>query len=121
MLAQRASIFCLLLPLVIPVRGNEPVQLTPFAVNASRREMISGDGRDEVRWISGENIAAATAPDHALRLDPAFSLFRRTDSLGANPTAQGVSLRGIGPSGASRTLVLLDGVPLNDPFGGWVT
>ena len=36
------------------------------------------------------------------------------------PTAQGVSLRGIGPSGVSRTLVLLDGMPFNDPFGGWV-
>ncbi len=36
------------------------------------------------------------------------------------PTAQGVSLRGVGPSGVSRTLVLLDGVPFNDPFGGWV-
>ena len=38
----------------------------------------------------------------------------------ANPTSQGVSLRGLGPSGASRSLVLLDGVPLNDPFGGWI-
>ncbi|MEO6193803.1 MAG: TonB-dependent receptor, partial [Thermoanaerobaculia bacterium] len=37
-----------------------------------------------------------------------------------HPTSQGVSLRGLGPSGASRTLVLFDGVPLNDPFGGWV-
>ena len=46
--------------------------------------------------------------------------FRRTSSLAAHPTAQGVSLRGIGPSGVSRTLVLLDGVPFNDPFGGWV-
>ena len=31
-----------------------------------------------------------------------------------------MSLRGIGPSGVSRTLVLLDDVPFNDPFGGWV-
>ncbi len=38
----------------------------------------------------------------------------------ANPTTQGVSLRGIGSSGASRTLVLWDGIPANDPFGGWV-
>ena len=38
----------------------------------------------------------------------------------AHPTSQGVSLRGIGPSGVSRTLVLWDGTPLNDPFGGWV-
>ncbi|MES1168690.1 MAG: TonB-dependent receptor, partial [Oleiharenicola lentus] len=55
-----------------------------------------------------------------LRAVPGFSLFRRSDSFSANPTAQGVSLRGLGPSGASRSLVLLDGVPLNDPFGGWV-
>lgn len=58
--------------------------------------------------------------DGALRSVPGFSLFRRSDSFTANPTAQGVSLRGLGPSGASRSLVLLDGVPLNDPFGGWV-
>lgn len=58
--------------------------------------------------------------DAVLRESPAFSLFRRSGSLVANPTAQGVSLRGVGPSGASRSLVLLDGVPLNDPFGGWV-
>ena len=55
-----------------------------------------------------------------LRQVPSFSLFRRTSSLAAQPTAQGVSLRGIGPSGQSRTLVLLDGMPFNDPFGGWV-
>lgn len=51
---------------------------------------------------------------------PGFTLFRRNSSQTANPTTQGVSLRGIGSTGASRTLVLWDGVPLNDPFGGWV-
>lgn len=29
-------------------------------------------------------------------------------------------MRGMGSSGASRALVLLDGVPITDPFGGWV-
>ncbi|MEW5977167.1 MAG: TonB-dependent receptor [Acidobacteriota bacterium] len=58
--------------------------------------------------------------DDTLRQIPAFSLFRRTSSLVAQPTTQGVSLRGIGPSGVSRSLVLWDGTPLNDPFGGWV-
>src|SRR5688572_32071626 len=48
---------------------------------------------------------------HALPIS--FSLFRRTSSLSAHPTAQGVSLRGIGPSGVSRSLVLIDGVPLD--------
>ncbi|MEZ0388452.1 MAG: TonB-dependent receptor plug domain-containing protein, partial [Verrucomicrobium sp.] len=51
---------------------------------------------------------------------PGFSLFRRTGSEVANPTTQGPSLRNIGPNGAGRSLVLLDGVPQNDPFGGWV-
>ena len=55
-----------------------------------------------------------------LRQIPTFSLFRRTSSIASHPTAQGVSLRGVGPSGVSRTLVLLDQVPFNDPFGGWV-
>jgi outer membrane cobalamin receptor len=62
----------------------------------------------------------AVTLDDTLRQVPAFSLFRRSSSLVAHPTTQGVSLRGIGPSGVSRTLVLWDGIPLNDPFGGWV-
>ena len=63
---------------------------------------------------------AAFRTDDILRQVPGFSLFRRTTSRTANPTAQGVSLRGLGASGASRALVLSDGFPLNDPFGGWV-
>ncbi len=58
--------------------------------------------------------------DDRLRMVPGFTLFRRNSSLVANPTTQGVSLRGVGSTGASRTLVLWDGVPLNDPFGGWI-
>jgi len=58
--------------------------------------------------------------DDRLRLVPGFSLLRRSSSVVAHPTTQGVSLRGIGPTGASRTLVRWDGVPVNDPFGGWV-
>ena len=58
--------------------------------------------------------------DDQLRSVPGFSLFRRTSSRVANPTTQGVTLRGMSASGASRTLVLADGVPLNDPFGAWV-
>ena len=46
--------------------------------------------------------------------------FRRSDSRSANPTSQGVTLRGLGGNAASRALVILDGVPQADPFGGWV-
>lgn len=68
----------------------------------------------QIERIPGDNL------DDRLRSIPGFSLFRRTSSVVANPTTQGLSLRGIGSSGASRTLVLFDGVPMNDPFGGWV-
>lgn len=67
-----------------------------------------------IETASGVNM------DDRLALVPGFSLFRRSSSLAANPTTQGVSLRGLGSTGASRTLVLWDGVPLNSAFGGWV-
>jgi len=66
------------------------------------------------------NLSGALTIDDVLRQVPGFSLFRRSGGLTANPTAQGVSLRGVGANGASRAVVLLDGVPLNSPFGGWV-
>lgn len=46
--------------------------------------------------------------------------FRRSDSRTANPTSQGITLRGIGGNASSRALLILDGVPQADPFGGWV-
>jgi outer membrane receptor protein involved in Fe transport len=58
--------------------------------------------------------------DDILRVVPSFATFRRTSSVAADPTAQGVNLRNVGPSAVSRALVLLDGIPVNDPFGGWV-
>jgi outer membrane cobalamin receptor len=66
------------------------------------------------------DLAPGVNLDDRLRLVAGFSLFRRSSSVVANPTTQGVSLRGLGSSGASRTLVLWNGVPLNDPFGGWI-
>jgi hypothetical protein len=46
--------------------------------------------------------------------------FRRSDSRSANPTSQGITLRGLGGNAASRALLILDGVPQTDPFGGWI-
>jgi outer membrane receptor protein involved in Fe transport len=64
--------------------------------------------------------AATPMLDGKLREIPGFELFRRTSSLVANPTTQGVSLRGLGSTAASRTLVISDDIPLNDPYGGWI-
>ena len=79
-------------------------------------------GRAESATFDSSELksSAAVALDSKLREVPGFSLFRRTPSWSANPTTQGISLHGVGASGASRGLALLDGVPLNDPFGGWI-
>jgi outer membrane receptor protein involved in Fe transport len=62
----------------------------------------------------------AVALDDKLRQQAGFELFRRDDSHVQNPTSQGISLRGLGSTAASRTLVLQNNVPMNDPFGGWI-
>jgi iron complex outermembrane receptor protein len=100
-----------------PATLLETVTVTP-----TRQEQRLGDIPASVNVVTSEEIAASPAlvADDVLRNVPTFSLFRRTSSLVAQPTTQGVSLRGIGPSGQSRTLVMLDGIPFNDPFGGWV-
>src|SRR5690242_12403444 len=91
-------------------------------VTANRASTRVIDTPTSVVVLSPQDIAATAAltTDDKLRQAAGFSLFRRSDSRTANPTSQGVSLRGAGASGASRALVLYHGVPLNDPFGGWV-
>jgi outer membrane receptor protein involved in Fe transport len=107
---------------VIDVTVEPATLLETVTVTPTRTEQRLGDVPASVSVVTSEAIQASPAllADDVLRQVPSFSLFRRTSSLVAQPTAQGVSLRGIGPSGQSRTLVLLDGIPFNDPFGGWV-
>jgi outer membrane receptor protein involved in Fe transport len=108
--------------------GELEIVLSPAAileavtVTPSRTEQRLGDVPASVAVLDARQIrqSPAVVADDVLRQIPTFSLFRRTSSLSSHPTAQGVSLRGIGPSGVSRTLVLIDNVPFNDPFGGWV-
>jgi outer membrane cobalamin receptor len=109
-------------PAVAHQSTEEPVRLDPVVVTPTRLEQRASEAPASVTVVGREDIAQSPAQtvDDLLRQVPGFSLFRRTSSVVAHPTTQGVSLRGIGPSGGSRALVLLDGVPLNDPFGGWV-
>jgi outer membrane receptor protein involved in Fe transport len=91
-------------------------------VTASRGAPAVGGPAADVTVLDRARLDATAAPalDDALREVAGFALFRRAGSRVANPTAQGVSLRGTGGSGASRAVVLWDGLPLTDPFGGWV-
>jgi outer membrane cobalamin receptor len=102
--------------------GTPPSFSDTLVVTAARAEQRLTDAVSPTSVLTREDLARSPAQtlDEQLRQVPGFSLLRRSSSLTAHPTSQGVSLRGLGPSGASRTLVLFDGVPLNDPFGGWV-
>lgn len=110
--------------------GSGAVRITlqpaPFfeAVNvtSSRTGVPKADPTVTITVIPSSELlsSAAVTLDDALKMVPGFTLFRRTTSRTANPTTQGVSMRGIGGSAPSRSLVLADGVPLNDAFGGWV-
>jgi outer membrane receptor protein involved in Fe transport len=97
----------------LPITEKVTITQTPNRIEETPESVVA------ISRIEIESTAAQTIDDK-LRQIPGFTLFRRTGSRTANPTTQGVSLRGTGPSGASRALVLVDGVPVNDPFGGWV-
>jgi outer membrane receptor protein involved in Fe transport len=91
-------------------------------VTATRTPTPMSQTAESVALLSRSDLQATSALtiDGALQQFPGFTLYRRLGSEVANPTTQGVSLRGVGANGASRALVLVDGVPINDPFGGWV-
>ena len=96
-------------------------------ITATRTAILPADIDDlqaqpDATSVSDEQLQqwGALATDDKLRNVAGFSLLRRSGSQTANPTSQGVSLRGLGANGASRALVLADGIPLNDPFGGWI-
>ncbi len=107
-------------PLVITL---QPAGLSQkITVTATRLPTRLTNTPANVVVLTSQDVSATAALelDDVLRQVPGFSLFRRSGSRTANPTTQGVSLRGVGTSGASRALVLSEGIPLNDPFGGWV-
>src|ERR1043165_6068141 len=116
------SAFIFLVLCIVPVRAQE-AEASPVIVQADRLPDPQSSAPFDVHVFDQDDLQRA--PE--LRLDdimraeiPGFSLFRRNSSRTANPTTQGVTLRNFGPNGAGRTLVLLDGIPLNDPFAGYV-
>lgn len=96
--------------------------LETVTVTAYRSPLGEEDSPASTRELDRRQLeqAAPAALDGKLREVPGFALYRRSSSLVANPTTEGVSLRGLGSTAASRSLVVLDDVPLNDPYGGWI-
>jgi len=106
------------LVVVMPVaEAVEQVEVT-----AARSPLALDASASSVRTMTGKQLREAPGftLDDRLRQVAGFQLFRRTSSWVANPTTEGTTLRGLGSTAASRTLVLSDQVPLNDAYGGWI-
>jgi len=94
-------------PIVVTGRGLEDVPSVPaYSVVEIDRDALTATGSGRI-----EDALASVA---------GFQQFRRSDSRSANPSAQGATLRALGGNATSRALVLLDGVPMADPFFGYV-
>lgn len=102
------------------------LQPTPFfeevQVTSSGGGVAQADANATVSVFSAPALRTRSTltVDDALKMVPGFTLNRRASSRVSNPGSQSMTLRGLGGAGASRSLVLADGVPLNDGFAGWV-
>ena len=109
-------------PSTTPTAKPVPAPVTTVTVTAYRAPLGALESPVTTRLLSSQALGTTVAVtlDGQIRQIPGLELFRRSSSLVANPTSQGVSLRGLGSTSASRTLLTDDDVPLNDPVGGWI-
>ncbi len=115
---------CLLLVLAQITATTAQVPADPQLIT------VTGEGLDETPaapaygsvTIRRERLASTASGrlEDALADVAGLQSFRRSDSRSSNPSAQGLTLRALGGNATSRTLVLLDGVPVADPFFGFV-
>ena len=119
----------LLLPAAAPLaaQGEAEARAEPLAAEAI---IVTGRGLDPAlstgiyatTTIERDVIIASPSGriEDVLRGVAGFQQFRRSDSRSSNPSAQGVTLRALGGNATSRALVLLDAVPIADPFFGYI-
>lgn len=104
--------------LILPV----PAAAQEIVVTGQGLDAPPGEAAYAVAEIDRERLTESASGrfEDVLRDAAGATQFRRADSRSAHPTAQGITLRGLGGNASSRALLLLDGVPQADPFGGWV-
>jgi outer membrane receptor protein involved in Fe transport len=102
--------------------GPSLAQDNEIVVTAPRLAPLPGEAAYDLTTIEipDDTRFGGLGLESALEAVPGFTLFRRQNLAIANPTTQGATLRGVGPNGAGRALVTLDGSPVADPFGGWI-
>lgn len=116
----RATTALLLATITTPAMAQD--RAPDIVVTGRGLDERPGDRAFDIVAIDADRIAANASDrlESVLADVAGLQQFRRSDSRSANPTSQGLSLRGIGGNASSRALLILDGVPQADPFGGWV-
>ncbi|MDH3734138.1 MAG: TonB-dependent receptor [Gemmatimonadota bacterium] len=111
-----------------PLVAQEPdstsaIPLRDLVVSVTRTSQLVGEVPAKVTILSRAEIEASparTIPD-LLRTIPGVTLRDYQSSMATHPTRQAASMRGLGGgTSAGRTVVLLNGMPIADPWGGWV-
>ena len=103
--------------LLLPQAPEAAIVITGKALPEAKSERVY----DVQRISRGEIEQSPTHElDQLLKEVPGVQLFRRSDARSGHPTSQGVTLRALGGNASSRALLVLDGVPQADPFGGWL-
>lgn len=114
-----------LLPELYSQEESGVLQLSPLVIDADR--LVQPQAYDDSNagmtlsntLLGGAQIGLLDLSE-AVAQYPAYAAFRKTPARAAHPTTQGVRLRNLGINSTSRSIVTLDGVPQNDPFGGWI-
>lgn len=120
-LAPLTLALCLALPAAARAQEAEP-DAADIVVTGKGLPDAPGAPAYDRQTIPAERLSSTASGriEDALSSVAGFQQFRRSDSRSANPSAQGVTLRALGGNATSRSLLLLDGVPMADPFFGYV-
>lgn len=98
-----------------------------YPVKINQKDIVVTGALAETKSDSSYPISQITLGGNITRIENALAQaaglqqFRRSDARSANPTSQGITLRGLGGNASSRAQLLLDDVPQADPFGGWIS
>lgn len=106
----------------VQVDTARPTVLSARVVTATRSLQVLRDVPASVALLDQALVRSTPARSVAdfMKVVPGFAMRDFQSALVSHPSRQAPVLRGMGGSSASRVLVLLDGVPINDPFAGWV-
>jgi outer membrane cobalamin receptor len=113
------SVFCLGQTAIAQEPATEPSEVTvePIVVTATRTERSLANIPVSVSIVTRADTkdTPALGTDDIVRTVPGINL-PFANSFTQHPTANNVGMRGLGEL---RALVLVDGIPLNDPFFGY--